>query len=160
MITINNLPFPVSVNDMYAPKYKWKVGKGGKKYRTTYMSRSDVLEGFYERCYLFRNMNKSQFDLLSSKLIGAINNGSVLKVDIFLVVEHSRVYTKEGKVKQLDSDNFTKSCLDGLCKILGIDDKWIFSSSIEKVTCERKESECAIIKIQTTTPKSLKSLEL
>lgn len=157
MITINNFPFPPSVNNMYESHIKYVTTKKGRKIPKTYRRRSVELEAFYEKCYLFKAQNRANFDIIINQVNNWISSGKVLKLDITLIVEQSRIFTQKGIPKQFDSDNRIKGSSDGLSKILGIDDKYIFSVSIEKVSCDRKESECAIIKISNISPKFLEN---
>lgn len=153
MLVINNFPFPPSVNEMYESHIKYIKTKSGKKIAKTYRRRSIELESFYERCYLFKARNRINFEIITKQVNDWLSNGKVLKLDIEVLVEKSRVFTVQGVPKQFDADNRAKAVLDGLSKILGIDDKYVFSVSIEKVTCSQKDMECAQIKIIPISPK-------
>ena len=160
MIVIRNFPFPPSANEMYATnvhKYKKPDGKMGVK---TSQRRSEVLENFYTQCDLFEKINKKNMDLIRSQIEKWIGQGRMLGMDCYVVVEYDRVITKDGKPHQFDADNRRKALQDGICSILGIDDKYVFRGITEKVTCNRKDSECAIIKIYPMTPLNIMNLVL
>ena len=152
-INITNFPFPPSVNEMYESHIKYITTKKGRKIPKTYRRRSVDLESFYERCYLFKAQNRANFEIIIKQVNEWLSGGKVLKLDIDVLVEKSRVFTVQGVPKQFDADNRAKAVLDGLSKILGIDDKYVFSVSIEKVTCSQKDMECAQIKIIPISPK-------
>ena len=156
MIIIKNFPFPPSANEMYATNvHKFKSGA----IRTS-KRRSKILEFFYEQCDLFEKINKKNIDAIKAQLNKWIAQGQVLGMDCYVVVEHSRVWTKDGNPQQFDADNRRKALQDGICEILGIDDKYVFRGITEKVTCNRKDSECSIIKIYPMQGKSLQNLNL
>lgn len=157
---INNFPFPVSTNQMYETHIKYKTTRTGKRVPQTYRRRSVELEKFYEKCYIFKNLNKGAFDVIAHQVKAWLDSGQMIGMDCYIAFEKSRLFTQKGDVKQIDSDNLRKSLQDGFCKLLNIDDKYVFCGNTEKISCERKESECAIIKLYPITPKCLESLNL
>lgn len=148
---IKNLPIPPSANKMYEPTAhkQWKVGKSGKRYLGVNVGRraSDELILFQKKCEQFKLINQNNLVRICTDLYGLMESGYVFRVDTWYSFEKSRIFTKDGRPKQIDSDNRRKPMQDGLALILGIDDKWFFSGNTEKVYCNSKEEECSIIRI-------------
>lgn len=152
MIWIEKLPIPPSANEMYETNV-YKKRKFSKKTGREYMGvgtskrKSDVLIHFQLLCTSFKNQHLNQIKIIREQCLGWISKGYVLRVDTWFAFEHSRLWTKDGQPQMLDADNRRKALQDGLANILDIDDKWIFSGMIEKVTCDSKEYEQCVIKI-------------
>ena len=55
-------------------------------------------------------------------------------VSLFLQfnLNHDMMYTKDGRVKRMDVSNLIKSAEDAIMDLIGLDDKFVF-----KVTCEK-----------------------
>ena len=58
----------------------------------------------------------------------------------------------------MDANNRLKGQLDAVATAVGIDDSFFFGGHCEKVTCSRKEEECAIIKISPMKPRTLEQI--
>lgn len=69
-------------------------------------------------------------------------DGLVLRVDCYFSLEGRRL-------KVCDPDNFLKACLDGISRLLNIDDKYFYGGHREKVRCMPGEQERTIVCIQT-----------
>lgn len=81
-----------------------------------------------------------------------------LQVDCYFVFEHKRLFTVHNKVQQLDCNNRIKPVLDGLVKVLGIDDKHYFSGASEKISAQSKHDERTVIRITPMSPRTLADL--
>lgn len=132
--------------------------KNGEKYMGTsaHIYNSPALTHFYLQCKNFANINYVQMAGIRKKCLEWISKGNLLKVEMFVAFENGRVWTKDGQPQQIDADNRIKPMQDGLSKMLSIDDRWFFCASIEKVTCDSKESECISIRI---TPQKARTLQ-
>ena len=116
---------------------------------------SKELKQYRKLCSDFEVKNKGVFNEIRKLLAkdGALHNH--LKVDYFFTFKHERLYTKAGQPKKLDVANRVKHCQDCLFNSIGIDDKHIFCSIIEKVS---GENESVTIVISSHTP--ITSIEL
>lgn len=139
----------------------WRQKKDGTKYLSTsaHVYNSPELRHFYLQCKSFGNLNHIQMASIRKQCLDWISKGFLLKVDIFVAFENSRVWTKDGQPQQIDADNRIKPMQDGLSKMLSIDDKWFFSATIEKVTCNSKDYEQCVIKISPIKAKTLTEIQ-
>lgn len=160
MIIIKNFPFPPSANEMYATNVHKFRDPAGKMRVKTSRRRSEILEKFYENCEKFKSINRNNMLLIRSQIQSWVNDGKVIGMDCFVIVERSRIFTRNGYLEAFDADNRRKALQDGICSIIGIDDKYVFRGITEKVTCDRKDLECAIIKIYPMNPTNLENLQL
>lgn len=161
-----NFPLPPSVNEYLMPVAgQWAVSKAGKSYRKGRFVKTKLHVQYLNRCQIWRAQNSEAFDKIKSELLRlqaqAQANGQpfALRVDCYFAFEHSRLWSKAGEAKSLDSDNRLKPCRDALAKLLSIDDKYFFSGFFEKVSTHSKDLECAYLKISLMTPRSLTNLK-
>jgi Holliday junction resolvase RusA-like endonuclease len=78
-----------------------------------------------------------------------------LRVDTYFVFEKKRIISKNNKVMKLDADNRLKPLRDAISHVLEIDDKHFFAGECEKVFTDLKDNECAMIRLQYMSPRSL-----
>lgn len=163
MIWISKLPIPPSANEMHkvGSNKVWRRRKDGSKYLSTsaHVYNSPELVQFYLQCKNFSNINYIQMAKIRTQCTEWIAKGFLLKIEVYVAFENSRIWTKEGQPQQIDADNRLKPMQDGLSKMLGIDDKWFFCGSIEKVTCNSKELESCTIKISPIKAKTLTEIQ-
>jgi len=162
MIWITNFPVPPSTNDLYETTGRAviKVNKQGKKYYGVKTSRygSKELQHYKAQCKSFYNLNHKALDEIAIKIKSWISQGYVIRMDSFVAFEYSRVWSKENQPKQIDADNRRKALQDSICEILGIDDKFVFSGIMEKVTCENEE-QC-LINFQPLKPRTINDIRI
>lgn len=151
MIWITNFPMPPSANEhLFAVKGR--------------LVKSQKHRDFKRVCELWYLQNRRSIDPIRSKLMEMKNaaraRGSdlALKVDAYIAVDRSRVFTGTGKCEQIDANNFLKPLLDGLVVVIGIDDKHFFAGNCEKVTTSSKELECSVVRITPTRPRTLEEI--
>ena len=58
-----------------------------------------------------------------------------LKVEFRMMMNPTRLFTKDGRIKRLDASNRIKAMLDLFSGCLEIDDSIFFSCKIEKIAC-------------------------
>lgn len=159
MIWIHLLPIPPSANKMHSvgSNKVWRQRKNGEKYMGTsaHVYNSPELTHFYLQCKNFANINYVQMAGIRKQLLDWISKGYVLKTEAWVGFENGRVWTKEGQPQQVDSDNRLKPLQDGLSKMLDLDDKWIFSATIEKVTVASKDLESCSVRIMPIKPRTM-----
>lgn len=160
MIWLKGLPVPPSANSMYLTNVhkKWKTNKAGKQYMGVGTSRrkSQDLVNFQTQCLNYRNILLHKSSNIINMIKKYIDDGYMLRVDTFIAIEHDRIWTKYNTPKQIDADNRRKALQDGISTIIGVDDKYIFSGNIEKVTCVNKDFEQCLIRI---TPFKARTLD-
>lgn len=141
-VWIQNLPLPPSVNEYLMPVQGRLVKTG--------------IHIEYDKMFTMWTMrNKSYVDKLRTKVAELKQDCNFgLQVDMYFCFHQPRIYALNGDVKQLDRDNRIKPATDQMHKLIGIDDRYIFSGNSEKVTTNRKEDECLIVKISTMRPRS------
>jgi len=121
MITLQKLPFPVSVNAAYANIKRSRFGPitriKSKKYQE------------YDRAF-------SDWCLCHSKDVkearALVKEMGLFELHIILYLPKSRLFNKKGEIKKLDCSNFIKTCEDKITEILGFDDSRIFACSVIK----------------------------
>ncbi len=82
-----------------------------------------------------------------------------LQVDCYFAFHLSRVLTLKNHAQKLDTDNFMKAAIDGLVKVIGIDDKYYFSCGAQKVTVDSNQRECALLRITPMKPRTLTDIQ-
>ncbi len=164
MFWITNFPIPPSTNELYETNVTkvWKKSlKTGKPYMgfKTSRRRSAELEKFLLECLSFKNANYQLIQKMRPEILKWISEGSVLRLDSWVAFERSRIWTKDGQPQVIDADNRRKALQDGISKILDLDDKWVYSGIMEKVTCESKDLEQSVIKISPFKCRSLNEIK-
>jgi|WetSurMetagenome_2_1015567.scaffolds.fasta_scaffold283741_2 hypothetical protein len=151
-IWISDFPLPPSVNEYLTPIR-------GR------MIKTKVHRDFLQRCMIWSLRSKTTVDLAKDRFMTMkqemerVQKYSAFRVDCFFAFHHSRVFTKNGLVKQLDADNRMKPAMDAIVKIFEIDDRLFFSGRCEKITTDFKEKECSLIRICPMTPKTLSEMK-
>jgi hypothetical protein len=80
---------------------------------------------------------------------------------MYFVFTRDRLVSKKDTIKKLDSSNRLKASLDGLSKILDVDDCRFITGSYHKVYCRFPQDEQVIIVVKNTALLSLEeSLDL
>lgn len=140
---------------------KWKKSlKTGKPYMGFVTSKrlSPELEQFQIRCLSYRNVLLQKNPEILQKIQDWIKGGFVLRMDTFFVFEQERIWTKDVNPQVLDADNRRKPMQDGVSKIIGVDDKYIFSGNVEKATCVNKDFEQCLVRIMPVKGRTLQEI--
>lgn len=147
-IVWKGLPIPPSVNELFENRMV-QAGKKKKamgRYGFSISRRKSASYDHYELlCKSWVNRNFGLVEQTKKYLQDAVKNGSFIYCDLIVAQHKSDFIAKNGNPKGVDSNNYVKAQVDILVKILGIDDKWFIGGSYEKVTCNEKESQCAIV---------------
>lgn len=161
-IWIAYFPLPPSQNDaLMAVVGRQSTNKKGKKYYKGRMVKTAHHRKYIEQCLLWSRQNQESLNKVIScllkhkKEIESSGRVFALRVDAYFVFHVERIITEHNKSHALDVDNRLKPCLDGLKKVLGIDDKYFYASNCEKVVTPLKEEECTMIRIELTKVKTL-----
>jgi Holliday junction resolvase RusA-like endonuclease len=109
---------------------------------------------------LYKLQHAMRFDRLSVVLKSQLAKGFVLSVECFFVFHVEQLITLPkngtvGKVQSNDADNRLKGCLDGLAKVLDLDDKYFFAVHSEKILTRDRAEECAMVRIRPTQIKTV-----
>jgi hypothetical protein len=99
---------------------------------------------------------KTRRDLLGhqEKVKKWISEGLMLRVDCYFSLLKTEVFSKKGDPKAKDQNNFLKSSLDAVAKLIEVDDKYFFSNICEKVICKRECDRYATIIINNMVPRT------
>lgn len=138
----SNLPMPPSVNTQYFPRIiNNKFGKQVSRQIPT--AKLEAFKTLVEKDWYMTNLvlaNKArstaQSWLRDGKYIG------VLQVCAFPYFD---IFTQNGLPQTMDATNRIKALHDCLANVLGIDDKYFYSSGVIKVETKRKTPWCACI---------------
>lgn len=144
-IIIKDFPFPPSVNNHLVPAIsKVAINSKGKlsakghffksKKHVNYAKQVNEWHEFYRRGI--------------SDLIDEIQDHKKAQGSSFALELSIILVTHKDRLLKIDADNHTKSAQDNLCRILDIDDRYIFKSSIEKVL-SNSGREYAIINLRS-----------
>ena len=161
-IWIYDLPLPPSVNEYLMPiagptKYSFNRGR---RFQQARLVKTAIHKKYELSIDNWINKNIESVRSLQKLVAEEVNHNLkagkpfALKVDMYFVFEKSRILTKNNKAERLDRDNRIKPLQDQLSKIIGIDDKYIFSGNAEKLICSTREAECSMIRITTTQPRT------
>lgn len=80
---------------------------------------------------------------------------SMFEIETLFVFHKSRLYTKDGRIKKLDTSNRIKPCHDAISMVLGLDDSR-FNLTASKVYCDLENDEQTIVVVK---PSELKGLD-
>lgn len=152
---IKDFPLPPSVNKAFQPvmgKIKWKDGKPRAEGR---MVKTDQHREYESECAVWelshmKGLNEIRNEIfLRTKELKKFQSHLTLRVQMFSVFQHHRIYAENGEILSMDTDNRCKLAQDKLFKILNIDDKVVFKNEIQKVAGARNYM---IIKISEYEP--------
>lgn len=129
-----NLPIPVSENQMYCNS---RNGRGLGRFP------SGKLKLFQKQ------MSEIKFDCSQLTKAKFLLSNKRLRATYSLYFEPSRLIGKKGQVKKLDTANYIKCLQDAVCRILDIDDMFIFELFAVKQTARdpRKEGSDVLLEI-------------
>lgn len=151
MIWLAGCPLPPSVNE-YLMVIRGRLVK------------SPVHREYTGKWQMWALRNRATFEPIKAHLHDIVKRMEVLKrpvafqVDCFFAFEHSRIFTLNGKIQQLDANNRLKPALDGLVSVLDIDDKYFFAGNCEKISTPTKDSECSMMRIVPMKPRTLQEV--
>lgn len=155
-ITVNQAMMPV----VGAVKYN----KRGKPYGVGRFVKSEKYQAYHARCLEWQIKYHRALESLKSEILQRRKQlwkeerrALYLKLEIYAVFPAQKLISSDGHVERLDSDNRIKPAKDILFKILNLDDKFVFSDFIEKIS---GDSEYMIIKITEQTPRSVSDIKL
>lgn len=120
IIRIQNLPMPPTSNHQYI-----LVRRGGKTFHVASEALKQFRRDFKQRLGFNVQFTAALFEL---KTWGA----KAYRVECELIFTQSKLYTKKGTVKKLDTSNRLKALHDALSEALGIDDSLFFYITAEK----------------------------
>jgi Holliday junction resolvase RusA-like endonuclease len=147
---LTRFPLPPSENERLAHRR----GQGS-------MFNSKVWKQFLNTVDMYQLQNQLRLEALSGELKKSLAQGFVLSVDCYFVFYSDRVFYKPSmKVKQLDPDNRLKGALDGLARILDIDDKYFFAGHREKVITHQEAEECTMVRIATHKVRTISQIRM
>lgn len=154
----------VSVNDAYLPVIgKIKYNKRDEPYGAGRLVKTAKYREFESRCVRWELGHKSGVDKLKAEILQRkrelAKQGIQLtfRVQFFAVFPYEKIFTPNGLIEGIDSDNRVKSAKDVLFRILNTNDKFVFIDEIEKI---HGSSEYMIIRISEYQPRSEKDLKL
>lgn len=144
-IIIKDFPFPPSVNTHLVPA----INKVGVNNKGKFIGKGHFFKSKEHKIYAKQVKEWSSFYIRhTNKLAEEIKNElEILKNRFSLEAEIILVTNKE-KILKFDADNRIKSVLDNLCKLLNIDDRYIFKVSAQKVI-SNSSKQYAIIKLKS-----------
>ena len=161
-IVIKDFPMAVSANQAYIPVVgRVKFTKTGTAYGAGRFIKTDKHKSFESRCAEWENSHLKGVAALRKEIIlrkqelQKKNQNLTLKINVYAVFPHDKIFTEDGLIQRVDCDNRLKFLADQLFKILKLDDSVIFKNEIEKVT---GTSEYMIIKITEYIPKTEKTV--
>jgi hypothetical protein len=119
-IVFRGLPMPPSVNETLTPM---------RSRKSLYLVSSRVAKSFKACMEYWYWKNK---DLVNESRI-IIKDWKLIKLDLYCILNHRRIFTLKGEPKVFDVHNRIKPMHDAIAKHLQHDDKFIFSGDAEKL---------------------------
>lgn len=139
-----HLPFPPSVNQMYAGKERRFKTSKAKNY-------DKQMHELYKANYLEWNTCSVYFKENIQPDV------CMIKIDRYFFVPRSRLYVKDPKskdsVQKWDHTNNIKPLDDAIAKLIDIDDRYFFDGKAEKLESDDETSHVAIC-LSLCTPRS------
>lgn len=167
LIWLVNFPLPPSVNEYLMPVSGGLArNKKGKLYEKGRWVKTEPHRVYVKKCNEWAVLHNTAWVQIKDQIQGevraarAANKKFGFRVDAFFAFENSRLWTQENTPQRLDADNRLKPCRDALADLLGIDDKYFFSGSCEKVSTPSKDQECTFLRISPMTPRTLQDLKM
>ena len=144
-IVITDFPLPISTNESFAPM--GKMGRFVNSKKKKYFEAQALRWSQFNGLFLLQTR---------SKINQWVSRGYGIKIELYYCFRKDRVLTtsKPIRPKSLDGQNRSKPCVDALFKLLGYDDKIIFNETAEKLYIENEESQCTIIVMEPTSPRT------
>jgi len=171
----DNLPFPPTVNKMYAtvinPKFINWIRRGGnhrnpkgrppQSYRILTKDSNAYKARMAQWAIFNSDIVKKASDKLKEELL--LEN-KVIELRAYFCLPREQIWYKNGKFKKMDAANRLKALHDSLSDVLGIDDKYFYPGPSPKVILSGdRKSECVLV-IMEPKPvmdwESLKSQEI
>lgn len=109
------------------------LGRIGKHRR---LIKSHEARSFDGLCNFYGIVHAEKAALASINLLQCIQLGYTIEATTEFVFPFEKIFAKNGLPKTIDANNRIKSCLDGVSKLIEIDDKYFFSGSYRKVGCK------------------------
>lgn len=125
-MVFENIPFPVSTNQLFAGKSRRYKSKKYKAWETEFDLWSIPKMGF------IRETGRVVREYLTDPK-------NFLTFAVELNVPGSMIFTKDGRNKRIDATNYLKCLIDALSSELEIDDNRIFLSKVEFVVYNIKD---------------------
>jgi Holliday junction resolvase RusA-like endonuclease len=147
-LILKGFPIPPSINAQF-------IGSGRGQ-----IIKSPAARLFDSHVQIYRIKNLRILNNIMVTAHNWVTSEGGLSIEVFYVLPKQEVYSKKSEVKQKDQNNFLKSTLDGLAKIIEIDDKFFFNNTCEKLTCNLESDRQAIIKIKPHKPRTYDGLLL
>lgn len=145
---LKDFPMPPTLNKGY-----FNLPRGGR-------APTKELRDFKRQVELWILTNKSSLGAFKQLWEGPWNRCASFKLTIYFIMAKEKLYTLQGKAKKLDVSNRIKFAEDGIAQAIGIDDRYFFSVSAEKLIGEK---EHCVVMIEPHYPISsvelMKSLE-
>lgn len=151
MMWVVRFPMPPSVNNYLMPT---RV-KGSHTMR---LVKTEIHRKFMSQCLTWRSYNYKTLAPMIDKLkrmkdeTEAEGRQFALRVDAYFAFGPERI-------KVNDANNRLKPVLDGIVKVLEIDDRYFYSGICEKVLIGSKEFECTYLKISPMIPRTLSQIQ-
>lgn len=120
-ITLKDLPMPPSANNLHATIWKTK-----RRVRTKEYNIYEQMMNLWASTHQVQLNNARQLTI-------ALKKDQAIRVDRTYWFQRSSVLTKTGEPKRNDTSNRIKALDDSLSALLGIDDKYFWEGSFEKL---------------------------
>ena len=116
-LILPHFPLPPSINEAYR-----NVPGVGRVKTAVYKAFEKEVEGW---AYQYK---KSLLNGFQELLKGDWKGYTVFEIDFFFVIKRERLWTKDNAPKRFDADSRIKAGQDVFSKVLGMDDKYFWSS--------------------------------
>lgn len=127
MFTIENYPFPISVNEAYVP-IPTKFGNRAR------FIQSKKLLAYHSECERFRFFNTANIN----KIRETVKNWESLEIVAEFFFPKEVVYIKSGELRQFDVENFGKPLFDSISLMLKKDDRCFNKIIMEKKITDKQ----------------------
>lgn len=148
MWLIKNFPLPPSVNNSLASVV---INRSVRQIKTS------AGRAFDAKVQEYILKNKHHLDMIAAEIKVSMDLGYQLKIMCYYCFNKSDLWTKDKRVKRLDTNNRIKATLDGVSKAIGIDDRHFFAEEHEKIETDELTPH-VMIAIGTHRPTLKKNL--
>jgi len=126
-LVLKHYPLPPSVNEAY------RNVPGVGRVKSSVYKKFELEVGEWSLTY-----RKALLEAFTALIKGDWMGYSVFEIDFFFIVARHRLWTKKGEPKRFDADSRIKAGQDVFCKVLGMDDKYFWSTRGCKIEGERE----------------------
>ncbi len=139
-ILIRDFPLPPSSNSLYRNIKNGRAGQLGR-------AKTEKYKLYCDDVAMWAIVHGKTLKRTRSEVNDLLLIHKTLQIDATFCIAESRCYSKDGKIKKIDTFNHIKALHDQLSEVLWVDDRFFWDGNVRRQPCDKK-SERVIIRIK------------